>query len=105
MTFYQGLDHALGQLIQSTALPVTALLTLYVLGALVYLIPLLTTSLSNSAADQPICEAGENTPRIHALVPSCDRIGPSMERFFGKTEVGKGIERMDVGSLQADRDS
>ncbi|KAK5991767.1 Upstream activation factor subunit spp27 [Cladobotryum mycophilum] len=32
---------------------------------------------------------------IHAPVPSYDKIGPSMERFFSKLEVGKNVKRMN----------
>lgn len=33
---------------------------------------------------------------VHAPVPSYDKIGPSMERFFRKLEVGKSVKRTNV---------
>ncbi|PHH72613.1 hypothetical protein CDD80_4411 [Ophiocordyceps camponoti-rufipedis] len=32
---------------------------------------------------------------IHGPVPSYERIGPSMERFFGKLQVGKSVKRLN----------
>ena len=36
---------------------------------------------------------------IHKPVPSYDKIGPSMERFFSKLAVGKSAKRLNVGSF------
>jgi hypothetical protein len=36
---------------------------------------------------------------IHGPVPSYEKIGPSMEKFFAKLEVGKSVKRMNVGNL------
>lgn len=33
---------------------------------------------------------------IHEPVPSYDKIGPSMERYFNKLEVGKNVKRVNV---------
>lgn len=33
---------------------------------------------------------------IHEPVPSYDKIGPSMERYFSKLEVGKNVKRTNV---------
>ncbi|UPL00617.1 hypothetical protein LCI18_011551 [Fusarium solani-melongenae] len=41
----------------------------------------------------PSAKLGKTLQEIHAPVPSYDRIGASMERFFGKLEVGKGVRR------------
>ncbi|KAJ4178353.1 hypothetical protein NW755_013278 [Fusarium falciforme] len=41
----------------------------------------------------PSAKLGKTLQEIHAPVPSYDRIGGSMERFFGKLEVGKGVKR------------
>ncbi|KAI8685259.1 hypothetical protein NCS55_00196700 [Fusarium keratoplasticum] len=41
----------------------------------------------------PSAKLGKTLQEIHAPVPSYDRIGASMERFFGKLEVGKGVKR------------
>lgn len=35
-------------------------------------------------------------PEIHKPVPSYDKIGPSMERYFRKLEVGKNVKRVNV---------
>lgn len=35
---------------------------------------------------------------IHGPVPSYERIGPSIERFFGKLQVGKSVKRLNVSS-------
>lgn len=36
---------------------------------------------------------------IHEPVPSYSKIGPSMERFFSRVEVGKNTKRVNVSSL------
>lgn len=35
-------------------------------------------------------------PEIHKPVPSYEKIGPSMERYFKKLEVGKNVKRVNV---------
>lgn len=35
-------------------------------------------------------------PEIHKPVPSYDKIGPSMERYFSKLEVGRNVKRVNV---------
>jgi hypothetical protein len=41
----------------------------------------------------PSEKLGKGLKAIHGPVPSFDKIGPSMERFFGKLEVGKNVKR------------
>ncbi|KEY67067.1 hypothetical protein S7711_04739 [Stachybotrys chartarum IBT 7711] len=41
----------------------------------------------------PSAKLGKGLKEIHAPVPSYEKIGPSMERFFSKLEVGKGVKR------------
>ncbi|KAH6608332.1 hypothetical protein Trco_001678 [Trichoderma cornu-damae] len=41
----------------------------------------------------PSTKVGKLLREIHEPVPSYDRIGPSMERFFSKIEVGKNVKR------------
>lgn len=36
---------------------------------------------------------------IHEPVPSYHKIGPSMERFFGRVEVGKNVKRVNVSGV------
>lgn len=36
---------------------------------------------------------------IHEPVPSYDKIGPSMERFFSRVQVGKNVKRVNVSLL------
>lgn len=47
----------------------------------------------------PSSKVGKLLKEIHAPVPSYDKIGPSMERFFGKIEVGKNVKRTNVSFL------
>lgn len=47
----------------------------------------------------PSEKVGKLLKEIHAPVPSYDKIGPSMERFFGKIEVGKNVKRTNVSFL------
>lgn len=47
----------------------------------------------------PSEKVGKLLKEIHAPVPSYDKIGPSMERFFGKIEVGKNVKRTNVSAL------
>lgn len=46
----------------------------------------------------PSSKLGLGLTSIHGPVPSYEKIGPSMERFFRKLEVGKSVKRMNVGS-------
>ncbi|RFU80526.1 hypothetical protein TARUN_1645 [Trichoderma arundinaceum] len=41
----------------------------------------------------PSTKVGKLLKEIHTPVPSYDKIGPSMERFFSKIEVGKSVKR------------
>ncbi|KAL7788596.1 hypothetical protein V8C37DRAFT_387937 [Trichoderma ceciliae] len=41
----------------------------------------------------PSTKVGKLLEEIHRPVPSYDKIGPSMERFFSKIEVGKNVKR------------
>ncbi|UKZ80053.1 hypothetical protein TrVFT333_007818 [Trichoderma virens FT-333] len=41
----------------------------------------------------PSTKVGKLLKEIHSPVPSYDKIGPSMERFFSKIEVGKSVKR------------
>ncbi|KAL2691182.1 hypothetical protein Neosp_001563 [[Neocosmospora] mangrovei] len=45
------------------------------------------------AGFDPSAKLGKTLQEIHAPVPSYGRIGASMERFFRKLEVGKGVKR------------
>lgn len=44
----------------------------------------------------PSSKVGKLLREIHSPVPSYDKIGPSMERFFSKIEVGKNVKRTNV---------
>lgn len=44
----------------------------------------------------PSQKLGKGLREIHGPVPHYDKIGPSMERFFGRLEVGKNVKRMNV---------
>lgn len=44
----------------------------------------------------PAEKLGKNLNAIHGPVPSYDKIGPSMERFFSRLEVGKSACRTNV---------
>lgn len=46
----------------------------------------------------PSTKVGRLLREIHAPVPSYDKIGPSMERFFSRIEVGKNVKRTNVSS-------
>lgn len=48
----------------------------------------------------PSDKLGKGLGAIHAPVPSYERIGPSMERFFSRMEVGKPVRRLNVGTSQ-----
>ncbi|WAO95902.1 Hypothetical protein NCS54_01355000 [Fusarium falciforme] len=43
----------------------------------------------------PSTKLGQDLKGIHDPVPSYDKIGPSMERFFRKLQVGKSVKRMN----------
>ncbi|KAJ6445178.1 phosphatidylethanolamine-binding protein [Purpureocillium lavendulum] len=43
----------------------------------------------------PSTKVGKLLKDIHAPVPSYDKIGASMERFFARTEVGKSVKRLN----------
>ena len=45
----------------------------------------------------PSEKMGKSLKDIHGPVPHYDKIGPSMERFFSKLEVGKSAYRVNVG--------
>ncbi|KGQ06924.1 hypothetical protein BBAD15_g7764 [Beauveria bassiana D1-5] len=47
------------------------------------------------AGFDPSEKLGRLLSEIHAPVPGYDKIGASMERFFGKLEVGKSVKRMN----------
>ncbi len=47
----------------------------------------------------PSAKLGKVLKDIHEPVPAYDKIGPSMERFFAKLEVGKSVKRLNVSSL------
>lgn len=47
----------------------------------------------------PSSKLGLGLTGIHGPVPSYEKIGPSMERFFRKLEVGKSVKRMNVGHI------
>lgn len=47
----------------------------------------------------PSSKVGKLLKEIHAPVPSYDKIGPSMERFFSKIEVGKNVKRTNVSFI------
>lgn len=47
----------------------------------------------------PSTKVGKLLREIHTPVPSYDKIGPSMERFFSKIEVGKNVKRTNVSSF------
>jgi hypothetical protein len=44
----------------------------------------------------PSEKLGKLLKDIHSPVPSYEKIGPSMERFFAKLEVGKPVKRTNV---------
>lgn len=43
----------------------------------------------------PASKLGKGLAAIHAPVPSYERIGPSMERFFARVQVGRPVTRMN----------
>ncbi|KAL2680358.1 hypothetical protein Neosp_007955 [[Neocosmospora] mangrovei] len=44
----------------------------------------------------PASKLGKHMGQIHSNVPSYNKIGPSMERFFTKLEVGKNVKRTNT---------
>lgn len=55
------------------------------------------------AGFDPSAKLGRLLRDIHGPVPSYDKIGPSMERFFAKLEVDKSVKRLNVGCQLASR--
>jgi hypothetical protein len=53
----------------------------------------------------PAEKLGKTLKDIHQPVPSYERIGPSMERFFSRLEVGKGATRVNVSTRLSDASS
>lgn len=49
------------------------------------------------AGFDPSAKLGKLLKEIHAPVPSFERIGTSMERYFSRLEVGKSVKRVNVG--------
>lgn len=47
----------------------------------------------------PSTKLGKLLKQIHEGVPSYEKIGASMERFFAKLEVGKSVKRINVSRL------
>ncbi|VUC32476.1 unnamed protein product [Clonostachys rosea] len=41
----------------------------------------------------PSAKLGAHMTKIHTTVPSYEKIGPSIERFFSRLQVGKGVKR------------
>lgn len=44
----------------------------------------------------PSSKLGAHMTKIHTTVPSYEKIGPSIERFFSRLQVGKGVKRSNV---------
>ena len=51
------------------------------------------------AGFDPSTKLGKLLKDVHVPVPSYEKIGPSMERFFSKLEVGKSAKRVNVRSF------
>ena len=49
----------------------------------------------------PSTKLGKRLVEIHGPVPSYERIGRSMERFFERLEVGRGVKRVNVSGILA----
>lgn len=47
----------------------------------------------------PAEKIGKLMKDIHGPVPSYEKIGPSMERYFSRLEVGKTVSRVNVSGL------
>lgn len=48
----------------------------------------------------PASKMGKLLKDIHEPVPSYEKIGPSMERYFSRLKVGKSVCRVNVSYLQ-----
>lgn len=48
------------------------------------------------AGFDPSSKLGKRLAEIHGPVPAYEKIGASMERYFGRLEVGKEVKRMNV---------
>lgn len=48
----------------------------------------------------PSAKVGKLLKDIHAPVPSYEKIGASMERFFAKMQVGKSVKRLNVSAAR-----
>ncbi|KAM4054307.1 putative HRQ family protein 2 [Hirsutella rhossiliensis] len=48
-----------------------------------------------AAGFDPSTKLGKGLKQIHGPVPSFDKIGPSMERFFARLQVGKNVKRLN----------
>lgn len=51
------------------------------------------------AGFDPAAKLGMVLAEIHGPVPSYEKIGPSMERFFAKLQVGEVVKRLNVSGL------
>lgn len=51
------------------------------------------------AGFDPSSKLGKRLAEIHGPVPAYEKIGASMERYFGRLEVGRGVKRMNVSSF------
>ncbi len=49
----------------------------------------------------PSTKLGKRLVEIHGPVPSYEKIGRSMERFFERLEVGRGVKRVNVSGILA----
>lgn len=49
---------------------------------------------------EPMEKLGKTLNEIHGPVPAYEKIGPSMERFFKKLDVGKSVKRANVGGCR-----
>ena len=48
------------------------------------------------AGFDPSSKLGKRLAEIHGPVPAYEKIGASMERYFGRLEVGRGVKRVNV---------
>lgn len=49
----------------------------------------------------PSAKLGKLLKDIHEPVPSYEKIGSSMERFFSKLEVGRSVKRLNVSEIRS----
>lgn len=56
------------------------------------------------AGFDPSSKLGKLLKDIHKPVPSYEKIGKSMEKFFSRAEVGKGARRINVSHLCVNKD-